>query len=129
MEFNRELEIQQIEQCTVINEMGCKLYAGHNMSGANKNTYAYKRIAYPSPDGLHMGPSINLGVHRHYYILKNGLLPCDLSIDDHISHYCHHKRCIVHISKESGTVNNNRNTCRIMKKCEGHHGLPNCIFQ
>ena len=130
MAFNRELEISKLLSHTVKNDVGCSLYTvssdeGHPDKAEN---YIYTRIKYPVHHGTLETLSYRLGVHRHMFILKNNMLPCDLSTIQQVSHYCHRKRCLIHLSLESNEVNNQRNTCRIAKRCLGHDGHPNCIL-
>lgn len=130
MAVDAQHHIDKMIQFSELNHMGCRIYNGSTARfNIDTNSYAYLRISYPinHDDGAPVR-SYRLGVHRHMYLLQHNLLPCDLIATQHISHYCHRKRCLIHLSLETAEINNQRNTCRIRGHCNGHDNYPNCIY-
>ena len=72
------------------------------------------------------GKRIQLGVHRLAFFLVDPNR--ELNPILHVSHLCHNKLCInvKHLSYESSSVNNARQTCRMNGECTGHRGFKRC---
>ena len=126
---SRRQEIEKLLANCITNEMGCQLYTG-SCNPDKMTYYAYTRIWYPSSRNGGVMKSYRLGVHRHMYILSNDLLPCDLHSTDQISHLCHSIRCLTktHLHLEDVHTNNERKSCKLSGRCNGHQNAPNCIF-
>ena len=108
---------------------GCILWLGATW---NSGKYGVMRNPFHGPD-----QPDRIGIHRLVYILNNLHKYPTSKLNKrnemgeilHVSHLCHSSLCvnIDHLTLESHTVNNERQSCKTQGQCIGIH-TPPCLM-
>ena len=64
-------------------------------------------------------------VHRMYFACKN-LVALENNQSLHVSHLCHMRKCLSHLSYEPASLNRFRAECAKARHCYGHDGFLPC---
>ncbi len=64
-------------------------------------------------------------VHRIYFACKN-LVMLESNQTLHVSHRCHTRKCLAHLSYEPAYLNRDRVECLKIKRCSGHDSYAAC---
>ena len=115
-----EIKLKILSKCQ-INAVGCSIWLG-GPHDVHKYPYGTMSVTFP---GDHKSKSMR--VHRLMYMVHNNKF--NLQSDLHVSHICHHRRCVnpEHLVLEAAQTNAERNFCKNNGICLATH-VPHCIL-
>lgn len=114
----------KLDEKSVVHQNGvCILWTGYCRDRGRGVYYGEIKATYPGINEK----SKKISVHRLAYFIKH---PEHYGMEGDCSHLCHNTTCINtdHISLEPHYVNNNRQVCVNIRKCQGHAPYRDCIL-
>lgn len=122
-QWKTHFQAKLVEKSVIHHNGECIIWTGYSRDGGRGIFYGEIKASYPEINQKLR----KIPVHRLAYFLKH---PEHYGRVGDCSHLCHNSLCIKaeHMSLEPHYINNNRQVCSNIKKCQGHAPYQDCLL-